>query len=711
MNSVNFGFNGRIPAWLVQDYLGKFANPFSKAFLTLSSYHEVSRSLVTKGLIFVHVKNLLSEINAEANTQRIINSIWTINSLVLELLFPLPHAFMTSFVEMRRLLVKIETNQGSRVKNLCLYILHGVYCSTFLAKAVKVSCLPHHELISIVCRTFENLLNRSFALIPFDLLQIAASYASLPRSSSDMDVWEMLRGASVEIGRLGQAFGKEISKNPLLLFMGVMFLVGAYNRALSKPEALPVQPVAQDPWVGVIGCEAVKQRVDSLIWMVQNPAQFVRLGAVIPNRVLFHGPHGSGMTMIASIAAKRLGFPLISVSSLNMNVRFASPSVFLVKGIDALPESALQQFYAQIEKFPPGIIVIATAYSSPGESIRRGFPEAVRFSLPTEADRTAYFQRTPQTRPCAADLDWTQVVTQTENRSYKDLCTLMDFAARNAGMRDQSQLDQESIAAGLAELNALMASSHRAVVPRVTLEDVVGCERAKARIECVVDMLRNPARYLDLGARVSRGFLFYGAPGSGKTKIAEAMAHALGYRFLKVSATDLIKKYIGESGQSVHQIFREAEECAPCVLFIDEVDAIARGRGVSTCPGGIENARIVDAFLTAIEQVSARVPVVAATNYPPRELDPAFVRPGRFDELIEFTDPTDRERAAYFVYARTRRHRCREEINWDSLRDRTDGWSYAKLESLMNFAAVNAGRRSLTELDQESIDAAYALRS
>ncbi|HMD56577.1 MAG TPA: ATP-dependent zinc metalloprotease FtsH [Solirubrobacteraceae bacterium] len=255
-----------------------------------------------------------------------------------------------------------------------------------------------------------------------------------------------------------------------------------------------------------------------------------------------------------------------------------------------------------------------------------------------------------------------------------------------------------SAGGGMGALGNFGRSQARRVDPekiRVTFDDVAGIDEAKAELTEIVDFLRNPERYGRLGGRMPHGVLLSGAPGTGKTLLARAVAGEAHAAFFSISASEFIEAIVGVGASRVRDLFAKAKEAAPSIIFIDELDAIGRSRqgSVSVTGANDEREQTLDQILTEIDgfEPAEAVIVLAATNRPD-VLDPALLRPGRFDRRVTVQAP-DRDGRAAILRVHTRKIPLAEDVDLDELAASTPGMVGADLANLANEAALLAARR------------------
>jgi cell division protease FtsH len=240
--------------------------------------------------------------------------------------------------------------------------------------------------------------------------------------------------------------------------------------------------------------------------------------------------------------------------------------------------------------------------------------------------------------------------------------------------------------------------------PKITFRDVAGVDEAVEELHEIKEFLENPKKFQALGARIPKGVLLYGPPGTGKTLLARAVAGEAGVPFFSISGSDFVEMFVGVGASRVRDLFEQAKQNSPCIIFMDEIDAVGRHRGAGLGGGHDEREQTLNQLLVEMDgfEMKDNIILIAATNRPDI-LDPALLRPGRFDRQI-VVDRPDRKGRAKILEVHTRGKPLAKEIDTDVLAGQTPGFTGADLSNLVNEAALLAARNGKREITQVELE-------
>ncbi|MFZ3181408.1 MAG: CDC48 family AAA ATPase [Methylocystis silviterrae] len=512
---------------------------------------------------------------------------------------------------------------------------------------------------------------------------------------------------------------------------------GEQKRAASEAEDI----VTYDD-LGGMEREVAKIR-EMIELPLSHPEIFERLGMTPPKGVLLHGLPGCGKTLLARAVAHESNAAFIYVSGPEIIQKFYGESEAQLRKIfdDARRRAPCIIFFDEIDSLAPkrervegevekrvvaqllasmdglksrgDVIVMAATnrLNSIDPALRRPgrFDREIAIGIPNEHARREILEIYARGMPLAEGIDLADLAETTHGFTGADLNALCREAAMAALRR---QLPELSLDSGPVPYEALMAmdvkmsdfteglsevtpSGLREVsveVPNVRWEDVGGLEPIKATLrEAIAWPLSQPLLFEKIGLQPPRGILLYGPPGNGKTLLVKALSTQSNLNFISVKGPELLSKYVGESEQGVRELFARARHAAPCIIFLDEVDALAPKRGFDGRSPVTD--RVVSQLLTELDGVEAlgNVWVIAATNRLDM-IDEALLRPGRLDFHLEVTRP-DRDARAAILGVHLRKRPVDERIDLAALADLTEGMSAAEIRFLCDRAALNAIRR------------------
>jgi transitional endoplasmic reticulum ATPase len=520
---------------------------------------------------------------------------------------------------------------------------------------------------------------------------------------------------------------------------------------LIRLEAPGAQPAAgRMSYEDIGGLGSAIQRVREMIELpLRYPEVFEHLGIDPPKGVLLHGPPGCGKTLLARAVASETDASFLSVSGPEIihklygesearlrqvfeQARKEAPSIVFLDELDAIApkrEHAVgeveKRVVAQLLALLDGLeargqVIVIGATNLPNTldpALRRPgrFDREIVIGIPDVAGRREMLEIHTRGMPLAPDVDVLHLAAITHGFTGADVAALCREAAMAALRRALPDLDLDlasvpqaqlmdievTMADCLAGLREVEPSALREVsieTPDIGWDDIGGLSRVKQELREIVEW---PAQYPELFRRARlrppRGVLLQGAPGTGKTLLAKAVAKQSGSNFISVKGPELISKYVGESEKGVRDVFRKARQASPCVVFFDEIDAIAPRRGAGR--DGQVTERVVAQLLSEMDGIEdlGGVLVLAATNRAD-VLDPALLRPGRFDRLIDVGHPDESDRLAILQVHRRGRP-FSPDVDLSEIARHTDGFSGADLENLLREAALNAIRELLAQTD------------
>ena len=490
--------------------------------------------------------------------------------------------------------------------------------------------------------------------------------------------------------------------------------------------------------------------IDQLREMVELPLRypelFQRLGVDPPKGLLLYGPPGTGKTRLARAVANEsdaqfflINGPEIMGSAYGESegrlreifeeATKASPSIVFIDEIDSIAPKrgqvqgeAEKRLVAQLLTLMDGLearanLIVIAATNRPeaiDEALRRPgrFDREIVVGVPDERGRREILGIHTRGMPLGDKVDLTELARTTYGFVGADLAALTREAAIEAVRRIMPKLNLEERTIPpevldqllvtredfLEALKRVQPSAMREVMveaPRVRWEDVGGLDAAQARLKEGVELpLKDPDAFRRLGIRPAKGFLLYGPPGTGKTLLAKAVAREAEANFIATKSSDLLSKWYGESEQQIAKLFSRARQVAPCVIFIDELDSLVPARGSGAGEPQVTE-RVVNTILAEMDGLEElqSVVVIGATNRP-NLVDPALLRPGRFDELVYVGVPTAEGRRR-ILSIQTGKMPLAADVDLDVVAERTDRFTGADLEDVVRRAGLVALRRSL----------------
>jgi transitional endoplasmic reticulum ATPase len=493
--------------------------------------------------------------------------------------------------------------------------------------------------------------------------------------------------------------------------------------------------------IGGLGDEVKKIR-EMVELPLRHPELFKRLGVEAPKGVLLHGPPGTGKTMLAKAVAGETSSNFIYIGGPEIMSKFYgesegklreifkeaeenAPSIIFIDEIDSIAPKRDEvtgeeerRIVAQLLALMDGIksrgkVVVIGATNRPNsidEALRRPgrFDREIEIRIPDRNGRFEILQIHTRGMPLAADVDLNKVADITHGYAGADLAALAKEAAMASLRRVLPDVDLEAQEIPVEVLNKIQVtaddfrsalkdmqpSTMREVLiekPNVKWDDIGALDSAKQELREAVEWPLKYAKVFEhMNARPPKGILLYGPPGTGKTMLAKAVATESEANFISVKGPEFLNKWVGESEKAVRETFRKARQASPCVIFMDEIDSLTPERGT----GGNDNVseRVVSQLLTEMDGLEALndVVVIAATNRPDI-IDPALLRPGRFDKSI-FIGPPDKESRKKIFQIHTAGKPLEKDVDLDALAEKTEGCTGADIAAICNEAVMGAVR-------------------
>ncbi len=495
------------------------------------------------------------------------------------------------------------------------------------------------------------------------------------------------------------------------------------------------------------GLTQIIARVRELVELpLRHPELFKRLGIEPPKGILLYGPPGNGKTLLAKAVANESDAYFIAINGPEIMSKFYgeseqrlreifeeakknAPAVIFIDEIDAIAPKrdevigeVERRVVAQLLALMDGlesrgqVIVIAATnrINAVDPALRRPgrFDREIEVPLPDKQGRLEILQIHTRHMPLSDDVDLAKLADMTKGYTGADLAALAREAAMHALRRYLPEIDieQEKIPAEvlekmvvrmedfLAAFKEITPSGLREIqveIPEVKWNDIGGLETVKQELREIVEWpLKYPEIFAKVGVRPPKGILLLGPPGSGKTLLAKAVATEGGANFIAVRGPEVLSKWVGESERAIREIFRKARQYSPAIVFFDEIDAIAYVRGTDIGSSRV-GERIVSQLLTEMDGIAELqgVIVIAATNRPDM-LDPALLRPGRFEKII-YVPPPDAKGRLEILLIHTRGVPLAEDVDLEELAKLTEGYTGADLAALVREASMMALRENI----------------
>ncbi len=486
------------------------------------------------------------------------------------------------------------------------------------------------------------------------------------------------------------------------------------------------------------------QKVREMIELpLRYPELFRHLGIDPPKGVLLYGPPGTGKTLIAKAVANEAGAHFIAINGPEIMSKFYgeserrlreafeeaeknAPSIIFIDELDAVAPKREEvsgeverRVVAQLLTLMDGLksrgqVIVIGATNRPDAidpALRRPgrFDREIEIGIPDREGRKEILQVHTRNMPLAEDVDLDELADITYGYVGADLAALCKEAAMRALRRVLPELDLEkgeippevfeklkvTRADFMDAFKSITPTALREVmvqVPNVHWDDIGDLDQVKQQLKEMVEWpLKHPEMFTRMGIEPPKGILLFGPPGCGKTLLAKAVATESEANFIAVRGPEVLSKWVGESEKAIRKVFQKARQAAPCIIFFDEIDSIAPRRGLYGGESGVTE-RLVNQLLTEMDGIEKlkSVVVIAATNRPDI-LDPALLRPGRFDRVV-YVPPPDKKGRLEIFKVHTRNMPLAEDVDLEKLAEITEGYTGADIEAVCREAALNALR-------------------
>jgi transitional endoplasmic reticulum ATPase len=593
-----------------------------------------------------------------------------------------------------------------------------------------------NDLIEI--RLVESKEAKSITFAPIEPLRIMGAEEFL---SEYLNGTLMTKGDTIPINVMGRRIDLVvISTNP----SGPVIINNSTEIIVSEESSKAVQitkgETASITYEDIGGLGDAVERVREMIELpLRHPELFKRLGVEAPKGVLLHGPPGTGKTLLAKAVANETNSNFYTIGGPEIMSKYHgeseerlrnvfeqaeknAPSIIFIDEIDSIApkrEEATgeteRRIVAQLLSAMDGmtsrgkVVVIAATnrINAIDPALRRPgrFDREIEIGVPNRDGRLEVLQIHTRGMPIDKDVNLEKLADISHGFVGADLQALAKEAAMRALRRVLPEMNLSSESIPLDTLRKIIVkmqdfmdvikemepSAMREVfveVPDIKWEDIGGLSSIKQELQEAVEW---PLKYLGVftyaDATPPKGILLYGPPGTGKTLMAKAAANESEANFISIKGPELLSKWVGESEKGVREIFRKARQSAPCIIFFDELDAIAPTRGGNHGDSHVTE-RVISQFLTEMDglEILTNVVVIGATNRPDI-IDPALLRPGRFDRIL-YVAPPDRDSRLQIIKIHTKKKPLAEDVNIEQLADKTEGYTGADIASLSSAAVM-----------------------
>ncbi len=531
--------------------------------------------------------------------------------------------------------------------------------------------------------------------------------------------------------------------------LGDAVVVNRNTQVDLKAEPMKVSDIATGiTWEDIGGLDEPIQKLREMVELpLRHPELFKRLGIEPPKGVLLHGPPGTGKTLLAKAVANEASAQFFNISGPEIISKYYgeseqrlreifqeaeenAPSIIFIDELDSIAPKrdevsgeVERRVVAQLLSVMDGLkargeVIVIAATNRPNAidpALRRGgrFDREIEIGIPDKNNREAILQIHSRGMPLAEDVDIHRLAETTHGFVGADISVLTKEAAMLSLRRilpeiilEDEEIDPEVLEKLIVNMNdfktaqkEIIPSALREVfieIPNVSWDEVGGLDDPKQElIESIEWPLKYPEVFELSHTKPPHGILIFGPPGTGKTLLAKAVATESEANFISIKAPELLSKWVGESERAVRELFRKAKVSAPTIVFIDEIDAITPVRGSHSGDSQVTE-RVISQLLTELDGVEELkdVVVIAATNRPDI-LDPALIRPGRFDRLI-FVPPPDNDARLKILEIHLNAKKLDDDVNLKKLVTETNGYTGADLAGIIQEASILAIRDLLT---------------
>jgi len=553
----------------------------------------------------------------------------------------------------------------------------------------------------------------------------------------------VVAGDTIQVSIFGSAVHFRVTKT---IPHGIVVITSRTNvQVLSEP--VPEKTgLLRVTYEDIGGLKEAIQKIREMVELpLRHPELFQRLGIEPPKGVLLYGPPRCGKTLLAKAVANESEANFFSINGPEIMSKFygesearlreifqkaqeSAPSIIFIDEIDAIAPKREEvtgeverRVVAQLLALMDGlesrgnVIVIGATnrVNALDPALRRPgrFDREIEIGIPDKNGRYEILQIHTRGMPLAEDVDLNKLAEITHGYTGADIAALCREAAMKALRRylpkinlEEPTIPPEVLEEMVVNMNDFMQAYREITptamreveveVPTVHWEDIGGLDDVKQQLrESVEWPLKNPKLFENMGIKPPKGILLYGPPGCGKTLLAKAVATESEANFISIKGPEVFSKWVGESERAIREIFRKARMAAPAVVFFDEIDALVPPRGARFGDSGVSE-RVISQLLTELDGIETleNVVVLAATNRPDM-VDPAVLRPGRFDRLIYVPPPDEKTRLQIFKI-HTRKMPLDEDVSLEKLAALTEGYTGADIAAICREAAMNAIRRN-----------------